>query len=199
MTVVMMPLKLRKFALTAHVVSSVGLLGSIAAFLTLAISGLRTQDMVMLRGAYLAMELIARDIIVPLTLASLLTGLVQSLGTPWGLFKHYWVLVKLLLTVFATVVLLVKMELIGYAARLAAEATLSPADLHAAGTQLAVHATGGLLVLLIPAVLSVYKPPGLTGYGRRKLQEQRGVVAADDVALSAAIHVNAPNIRRNSR
>jgi Na+/phosphate symporter len=195
----MMPLKLRKFALTVHVTSSVGLLGSIAAFLALAITGLRTQDTLMLRGAYLAMELIARDIVIPLAFASLLTGLVQSLGTPWGLFRHYWVLVKLLLTVFATVVLLVKMELIGYAARLAAAATLSRADLRAAGTQLAVHAMGGLLVLLVPAVLSVYKPPGLTAYGRRKLQEHRDAVAVDDAAISAAIPMNARNIKQNSR
>src|ERR1700704_845733 len=106
-----MTIGVRKFALTAHVTSSVGLLGSIAAFLALAISGLTSQDIKMVRAAYLAMELIARFVIVPLAFASLLTGLIQSLGTPWGLFRHYWVVVKLLLTVFATVVLLVRMEL----------------------------------------------------------------------------------------
>ena len=121
-----------------------------------------------MRAAYLAMELITRFVIVPLAFASLLTGLIQSLGTPWRLFRYYWVLLKLLLTVFATIVLLGKMELIGYAARLAAETTLSRADLRAAGIQLVVHAAGGLLALLGPAVLSVYKPPGLTRYGWRK-------------------------------
>ena len=78
-------------------------------------------------------------------------------------------------TVFATVVLLVKMELIGYAARLAAETTLSRADLRAAGIQLVVHAAGGLLVLLVPAVLSVYKPPGVTRYGQREQYEQEAL------------------------
>ena len=82
---------------------------------------------------------------------------------------------KLLLTIFATIVLLVKMELIGYAARLAAETTLSRADLRAAGIQLVVHAAGGLLVLLVPAVLSVYKPRGMTRYGWRKQHEQRAL------------------------
>ena len=128
-----------------------------------------------MRAAYLAMELITRFVIVPLAFASLLTGLIQSLGTPWGLFRYYWVLLKLLLTVFATIVLLGKMELIGYAARLAAETTLSRADLRAAGIQLVVHAAGGLLVLLVPAVLSVYKPPGMTRYGWRKQYEQRAL------------------------
>ena len=159
---------LRKFALTVHVTSSVGLLGSIAAFLALAIAGQTSQDAQMVRAAYLAMELTARFVIVPLAFGSLLTGLIQSLGTPWGLFRHYWVLAKLLLTVFATIVLLVQMELIGYAARLAAETTLSRAELRTAGIQLMVHAAGGLLVLLVSAVLSVYKPPGMTRYGAAK-------------------------------
>jgi hypothetical protein len=159
---------LRKFALTAHVTSSVALLGSIAAFLSLAVAGLTSQNAQMVRAAYLAMELIARFVIVPMAFVSLLTGLIQSLGTPWGLFRHYWVVVKLLLTVFAAVVLLAKMELIGYAARVAAGATLSGADLQAAGIQLVIHAAGGLLVLLVPVVLSVYKPPGVTRYGWRK-------------------------------
>jgi len=168
----MMAPRLRQFALTLHVASSVGLLGTIAAFLALVVAGLTSQDAPMVRAAYLAMPLIARFVIVPLTLASLLTGLVQSLGTAWGLFRHYWVLVKLLLTAFAAMVLLLKIELIDEAARLAAAATLPRAELHAAGIQLALHAIGGLLVLLVPTILSVYKPPGLTRYGWRKQHEE---------------------------
>lgn len=168
-----MPPGLRKFALTAHVTLSVGLLGSIAAFLALGVVGLTSQEPQMVRAAYPAMDVVARLVIVPLALASLLTGIVQSLGTPWGLFRYYWILLKLLLTTIAAVVLLLKMELIDYAARLAAETTLSRADIRAAGIQLVVHAAGGLLVLLVPAALSVYKPPGLTRYGWRKQNELR--------------------------
>ena len=170
-----MTIGVRKFALTAHVTSSVGSLGSIAAFLALAVAGLTSQDAQIVRAAYLAMELIAWFVIVPLAFASLLTGLIQSLGTLWGLFRHYWVIVKLMLTIFATSVLLVKLEMIGYAARLAAEMALSRADLRAAGIQLVVHAAGGLVVLLLPAVLSVYKPPGVTRYGRREQHEQEAL------------------------
>ena len=167
--------RLRKFALTAHVSSSVGLLGAIAGFLALAVAGLTSQDAQMVRAAYLAMELTAWFVIVPLAFASLLTGLVQSLGTTWGLFRHYWVLAALFLTVLATIVLLLKMTLIGYVAGVAAEATLSSADLRAARTELVVHAAAGLLVLLVPAALSVYKPRGMTRYGWRKRHEWRAV------------------------
>src|SRR5215207_577011 len=96
--------RLRKFTLTAHVAFSVGWLGAVAGFLALAIAGLTSQDAQKVRAAYLAMELIARFVIVPLNLASLLTGLVQSLGTKWGLFRHYWILVKLLITILSTIV-----------------------------------------------------------------------------------------------
>src|SRR6266849_1966188 len=150
--------RLRKFALTAHVTCSVGVLGAIAAFVVLVVAGLTSQDAQTVRAAYLSMLFIAQFVIIPLAFASLLTGLIQSLGTPWGLFRHYWVSAKLLLTVFATIVLLIKMELISYAARLAAETTLSRADLRAVGIELVVHATGGLLLLLVPAALSIYKP-----------------------------------------
>ena len=173
---------LRKFALTAHVTSSVGLLGSIAAFLTLAIAGLNSQDTQIIRAAYLAMDLVARFIIVPLAFASLLTGLIQSLGTPWGLFRHYWVLAKLLLTAFATTILLMKLKMIGYAAHLAAETILPRTDLNAVGMELRFHAAAGLLVLLVPAILSVYKPRGLTSYGRRKQQEQKGPLQQPDIS-----------------
>ena len=165
--------RLRQFALTLHVTSSVGLLGAIAAFLALAITGVTNQDEQTVRAAYLAMPSIARFVVVPLAFASLLTGLIQSLGTAWGLFRHYWVLVKLLFTVFAATVLLLKIALIDYAARLAAETALSHAHLREAGIQLVVHGAGGLLVLLVPMVFSVYKPQGMTRYGWRKQFRQQ--------------------------
>ena len=163
----------RKFAFIAHVTFSIGLLGAIAGFLVLAVAGLMSRDAQIVRAAYPAMELTARFVIVPAAFASLLTGIVESLGTPLGLFRHYWVVVKLVVTVLAIIVLLLQMELISHMADVAAEAALSGTDLREARISLAAHAAGGLLVLLVPAVLSVYKPRGLTRYGRRKLREQR--------------------------
>ncbi|MGH8933676.1 MAG: hypothetical protein ACRDZO_24355 [Egibacteraceae bacterium] len=85
--------RLRKFALTAHATSSVGWLGAVVVFLALAVVGLTSQDAQTVRGAYLVMEP-AAWFVLPLAIASLLTGLVSSLGTTWGLFRHYWVLFK---------------------------------------------------------------------------------------------------------
>jgi|GEM_PF-237168 len=165
--------KVRRVGLSVHMVSSVGLLGAIAVFLALSLAGLASADLSILHGVYRAMDLAARWVVLPLALLSLVSGLVQSLGTTWGLFRHYWVLVKLVLTVFATAILLAKIELIEYAARLAAGSTGNLALLREAGRELAVHAGGGLLVLLVPAVLSVYKPWGLTA-GMRRAKVERG-------------------------
>ena len=81
--------RLRTFALTAHVASSVGWLGAVVVFLALAGVGLTSQDAQTVRGAYLVMEPAAWFVLVPLAFASLLTGLVMSLGTTWGVFRHY--------------------------------------------------------------------------------------------------------------
>ncbi len=177
--------RLRKFALTAHITSSVGLLGAIAGFLALALAGLTSQNSPMVRASYLAMELTAWFVIVPLAFASLFSGIVQSLGTRWGLVRHWWVLVKLQLSVFAAIVLLLKMELICYLAGVAAERILSSTDFRQARTELVVHASGGLLVLLVPVALSVYKPRGMTRYGWRKQHELACAVAAVDGETAA--------------
>lgn len=132
----------------------------------------------MVRAAYLAMGLTAWYIIVPLAFASLLTGLVQSLGTKWGLFRHYWILVKFLIAIFATIALLIHTQPINHMARSAAERTLASADLRELRIQLVVAAGAGLLVLLVAATLAVYKPRGMTRYGWRKQHEQRTVSQA---------------------
>ena len=162
-----------KLSLTTHVTSSVGWLGAVAGFLSLAIVGLTSQDAQMVRAAYLAMEVIGWRVIVPLSLASLVTGLVHALGTKWGLFRHYWVLIKLLIAILATVVLLVHMQPIGNMARVAAERTPMSADLRGLRIQLVADAGAALFVLLVATALSVYKPRGLTRYGRRKRREER--------------------------
>lgn len=160
----------RKVVLTTHVATSVGLLGSIAAFLALATVAITTSDDVGLRAAYVAMNIVARIVILPLALAALLSGVVQALGTSWGLLRHYWVVFKLLITSFATAILLIKMTLIAEGARLAAQTVLPRNELGAFGPQLVVHASVGLLVLIIPLILSIYKPQGKTPYGWRKQQ-----------------------------
>jgi hypothetical protein len=155
--------RLRKFALTVHVAASVGWLGAVIGFLAHAVAGLTSQDNQTVRAAYMMMALTGWFVLVPLSFASLLTGVVQSLGTAWGLFRHYWVIAKLSITVFAAVVLLIYMQTLDKAAT-AAQTTFSVADLngHHGAVSPLIHGSTALLLLITCVVLSVYKPWGKT-------------------------------------
>src|ERR687887_2191992 len=122
---------LRKFVLAVHLTFSVGWIGAVVAYLALGVSAVTSQDAQTVRAAWIAMELTGWFAIVPLALAALLTGVVMSLGTPWGLFRHYWVLISLVLTLLCTVVLVLHMPSVSAMARLARE--LDGAELRALG------------------------------------------------------------------
>ena len=148
-----MPPRLRKFVLTAHVASSVGWLGAVAGFLALAVVGLTGGDAQTVRGAYLVMEPAGWFVLVPLALASLVTGIVQALGTSWGLFRHYWVVFKLLINIFATVVLLMYMQTLGDLADVAADRRTDLRVVQSASPLL--HAGAALLLLLFAPLLGL--------------------------------------------
>lgn len=153
---------LRKLALTTHITFSVGWFGSVAVFLALAIAGLTSQNVQVVRATYIAMGLSTWFVILPACFGALLSGLVQSLGTPWGLFKHYWIAVKFLLTILCTLVLLLHMQPISYLAEVASETPLSNMDLRGLRIQLIADAGAALLVLLVIITISIYKPWGIT-------------------------------------
>ncbi len=162
---------LRKFVLTAHITSTVGWLGAVVAYLGLAVAALTSRDAQTVRATWIAMELTAWFVIVPLALASLLIGLINALGTQWGLFRHYWVVVKFLLTVFATVILLLHMPTVSAFARVVAETDSTYLNGLSGLRGELLHSLGGLLVLVVTTILAVYKPHGMTRYGWRKHHE----------------------------
>lgn len=164
-----MPPRLRKFALSAHLTFSVGWIGAVFAYLALGVGAVTSRDVQTVRAAWTAMEITGWYVIVPLALASLLTGLVMALGTKWGLFRHYWVLISFALTILATVVLVLHMPDVSVRADAAQEA--EGATLEALGGDL-LHPGLGLVVLLVIQVLNLYKPPGMTRYGWRKQQRE---------------------------
>jgi hypothetical protein len=157
----------RRFVLVAHIATSVGWLGAVVAYIALDVAAVNSWQTETVRAAWLARDLIVWYVIVPLALASVLVGVVNALGTPWGLFRHYWVVVKLLLTLVATTILLQEAQSVSYMAE-AARANPDPRP----GSL--IHSVGGLVVLVVVATLSVYKPRGLTRYGWRKQQQQGG-------------------------
>jgi hypothetical protein len=159
---------LRKFLLTLHVMSSLGWAGAVAVFVVIDIAALTGSDPQLGRVLWLALQAAVWSLLVPLAFASLLTGVVLALGTAWGLFRHYWVLFKLVLTLIATVVLVLYTQTISTVAGMAVDPAMSSMDFPTA----LLHTGGGLVVLVLTTVLAIYKPRGMTRYGQRKRQEE---------------------------
>ena len=129
------------------------------------------------------MELTGWWVIVPVAVGALLTGLLMSLGTPWGLFRHYWTSISLVLTAVSTVVLIEHMPSVSAAAR--ALRAAPDGDVRPMGGDL-FHPSVGLLVLAAVMVLNVYKPTGLTPYGWRKQREARASLRRLEVSQPTA-------------
>ena len=176
----MMTPALRRVTFTTHITSSVGWVGAAMAFLALAVIGVTSNDERTVRGAYLVMAPAAWFVLVPLAHASLLSGIALSVGTTWGLFRHYWVVLKLGITVFATVILLIYMGTFRQMAGVAADPVVDLAVVRNASP--IVHAILALILLLAATVLGVYKPFGMTAYGSQKYDEQRLAVSSTTLA-----------------
>lgn len=158
----------RKALLATHVLASVGWIGAVLIYLALGIAAVTSSDATLVRAAYVAMDWAAWVVLVPLAVASLVTGVVQSLVTKWGLVRHYWVIFKLVITVVATAVL------VTYTGTLDAFADIATADPFTdkhlgllRSRSVVVHSTGALVLLFAATLLAVYKPTGVTKRGHR--------------------------------
>jgi len=154
--------------LTVHVASSVGSLGAIGVFLMFAVTGVMATDNTLIRAAYVAMCYCARLVVLPLLFAAVTSGIIQSLGTRWGLIRHYWVIAKLTLSALAIVVFLLQFDVIAYLEVWARQSDLRSAAVRSLQWRPVIHSALGLLVMLVPVALSIYKPAGLTPFGWRR-------------------------------
>ncbi len=179
----------RKLALTTHIVCSVGWLGSVATFLALSLVGAFGDDPETARSAYIAMNTIGGLVIIPFSFASLASGVIQALGSPWGLFRHYWVLSKLLLNLLATGLLLLHQYMsVSVASQRALMITTGvlPSFGRLAVQQI-FDASLAVLTLVTATAFAIYKPKGLTGYGQHKLQQRQSQAGAFAAVEAAAV------------
>lgn len=163
--------RLRKAALTVHITVSVGWVGAVVAYLALDITVLTGQAPHTVFAAYVARGILGWYVIVPLAIASFVTGVLMGLGTRWGLFRHYWVVISLLLTLVALGVLLGQVEHFTYAMNVTPDQVIPSGNAQRRRGRSLLHSGGGLLVLFVITALNVYKPRGLTPYGWRRQQE----------------------------
>ena len=171
-----------KIVLTSHIVVSVAWLGVALAKFVLALAAATTSGPDTARALYTAMEVL-NGVFPPLVVATLISGVVLTLGTRWGLLDYYWVISKLGLSV---AVFTSGAQL---SSRLAQQAIAALAGAPPApdGFLAMISAPGGLVLALFAAhtlmlgvatVVSVFKPWGLTWFGRRRGRRPRQTTLA---------------------
>jgi uncharacterized membrane protein SirB2 len=154
--------RLRRFVLTAHIGVSVGLLGELAAYLAVATRGATTSDPALASASWDLLAMFGVAYGIPLSLATLASGLVLGLGGKWGVFRYPWVTTKLALIVS---VILVGSLVLGPGVE-----QLQQGDA-AAESRVIAGAAWNALALLTATALSVYKPGrarGATGREKRR-------------------------------
>ncbi|MFC3448931.1 hypothetical protein [Amycolatopsis speibonae] len=158
----------RKLVLVVHVVSSLGWLGITMVNTVLTFTSVFTDDARRQHAAILMMGQIGGYLLLPVSLTALISGIVLSLGTKWGLIRYKWVAVKLLLTLIAAGLtlfsLLPGLRELAAAAESTMDGVLVPAGRRVDGFYPIIVSTTMYLTM---TVLSVYKPGGKTAYGRR--------------------------------
>jgi uncharacterized membrane protein len=158
-----LPRNVRRAVLTAHIIASVGLLGDSAGFLAVAIRGASTSDPELAHASYELLAMFSAVFGIPLSVITLLTGVMLGVSSKWGVVRHGWVAAKLGLVVS---VMAVGALVIGPAS----EAMRNGSD--GQETVLIVAAAYDVLALSLATGLSVYKPGG-----RRRAARRRAVAA----------------------
>lgn len=147
----------RKPLLALHIIATVSVLGADLTLLTLGIASLGGADP---QTIYPAAHLVSAYLVTPLALLALGSGLLLGKLTQWGLFRYWWVTIKLTITVIMTlVVLLILDPRLGTIA--ATVAAPGGASLPIGQRVLLVIAPAlASSLLLLNVVLGVFKPGG---------------------------------------
>lgn len=171
----------RRATLAVHVVAAAGWLGLTLGLLALAVTAITTDSATVIEASVRSMKVFADWLIVPLALATLLSGLVLSLGTPWGLARHRWVCTKFWLTLATTIASTFALR---PGVTDAAEAVTSGTGV-INSTDLVAGPIVSLSAYVFMTVVSVLKPWGLTKRGRKQRAGSRNAVDGRRVRQTA--------------
>lgn len=163
---------LYRLMLMVHVIASVAWMGAEAVLLVLAIVGINTGNPETLHAVYVTMGLFGPPFYIPMAFVALVSGVVLSLGTRWGLVTYWWVAIKLVFNVALAVGgTFFVMAMVGDAADHASNATGGTLTAESIGSQrfsLVGAFSIGMALLTVATVLSYYKPWGRLPWTRRK-------------------------------
>jgi hypothetical protein len=157
-------LRMRRVLLTLHLLFVAILFGVHVVLITLSLTAAFTDDESVLRACYTIMHLLATSSVRASTIGTVVTGLLLSIFTSWGLFRYYWIVWKEVLTLLCVVVGLVGiyqwttrgLEITGGLGLLAKQVSAYTVN----QSYLFVGVVLQLLSMITMYMLSVWKPGG---------------------------------------
>lgn len=155
--------RVHKLALTAHILGSVGWFGIALLVAFCAVAAASTNDSALSEALLRTIET-APWLSIPVGLIAVSTGVVLSLGTTWGLVRHWWVVAKILI---AVAVIVTDALVVGSAAHQAVVNGNAPSELY---DPTIAH----VVVLAVATLLSVLKPRGRTPWNRVRARSASG-------------------------
>lgn len=154
----------RKTALTAHIAVAAVWLGAVVANLFLGVSAAATADETVADAYYTSMDRLVNNLMPAVAIATLATGLLLALATRWGLFRHWWIIAKLLLAVTTVAVG------VGIIDQAISDTIRTRTEAGTTGfSDALLPATVATPLLLLSATtIAITKPWGRTGSARRR-------------------------------
>ncbi len=159
-----LPRRVRRATVFVHVLVAIAWVGVDLVVGALSLTGLRTEDPRTMATAYTAIGMFAVPLMLALGLLTLATGVTLSLGTRYGLLRHWWVVVKLVANLVLTVLVVVALRPV-LAEATAQAATVDPSlpgRLARVRVDLVFPPLVSTTTLLAAAWLGWYKPWGTT-------------------------------------
>ncbi|WP_461067357.1 DUF2269 domain-containing protein [Streptomyces pseudoechinosporeus] len=171
----------RRATLVVHVAASACWLGLTLGLLVLGVTATTTGSAVTVEASVRAMKLFADWLLLPLAFLTFLSGLVLSLGTPWGLARHRWVYTKFWLTLatMTATVFALRPGVNSAVAAVSAGGPLPDVSEVLAGPIVSLSA------YVFMTVISVLKPWGLTRRGQNLRKAARKPVDAERTRQTA--------------
>jgi hypothetical protein len=187
----------RQLALWLHVITSVAWMTQALTLCVLLSVCLATDDQAVRVSTTSAAELLDNRLLAPMANASAFTGFMLAAATPWGFFRHWWVLTK-----FAITVVQLNLGIFVLSSALAETAETAGAG----GTAGRMAVAGALMssAIAFQAWLSIAKPWSRTPWAARDRRPASGdtaprwvfvvtvVVGLVDLATALAIGHPAP-------
>lgn len=165
-----LPPRLRKSMLFVHIVTGVGWMGTDIALMILVFGALRSDDAERVAASYLATAYIGVLAVPVLAVAMTISGIILSLGSGLGLFKHWWVFVKLLISLVLCVLvwlaLLPELTTLPDMVEMGASADQVRDRLGEATVGLLFPPVVSFTMMAVASLLSIFKPWGRTPWTR---------------------------------